>query len=358
MQKVSTKSVTSKQNSAINSNNSNKASLALKSKIKSVLDFSILNKVPLKSNNTPKNVVPLRTNLIKNYQAINTASTVTTQAKTEPVITEETKITTTESIIEVLNPQIPYEYLNDIYSSLIQEEKQIETNLYIDFQTDINEKMRGILIDWLIEVHNKFGLKEETLFLTAYILDKYLSIEFIPRSRLQLLGVASLMIACKQEEILVPCVSDLVFVTDNAYTKTEVLEMEKQILKTLEFKLVSPSSLRFFEIISHSLKLTDQMIALGKYILVVMNLNYKMIKYIPSLRACTTAYIVMKYYKYTNYTELYEKWNLNSDNSVLKECARETCHMMDNLGKLYSKGVNKMFASDKYYGVSNLKFNN
>jgi cyclin B len=301
----------------------------------------MLNKLPLKQNNTPKINLPLRTNL---NQVLNTISTVPTETKTEPA----------EECV-VINPQIPSEYLNDIYHSLLEEEKLIKVTNYIEFQTDINEKMRGILIDWLIEVHNKFGLKEETIFLTVYLLDQYLNKEFTPRSRLQLLGVAALMIACKQEEILVPCISDLVFVTDNAYTKTEVLEMEKLILKTLDFNIVSPSSLRFFEIISYSFKFSEQMISFGKYILVLMNLNYKMSKYIPSVRACTTAYVVMKYYKYTNYAELYERWNTNSDNTVLKECARETCHMMDNLGKIYSKGVNKMFASDKYYGVSNLK---
>jgi cyclin B len=265
-------------------------------------------------------------------------------------------IKVTECIVESLlvNPQIPSEYINDIYHSLIEEEKQIKLISYMEFQTDINEKMRGILIDWLIEVHNKFGLQEETIFLAVNLIDHYLSVEFTSRSKLQLLGVAALMIACKQEEILVPCISDLVFVTDNAYTKTEILEMEKLILKSLDFNIVSPSSLRFFEIISNCLKLSDQMIALGKYILVLMNLNYKMVRYIPSVKACTTAYIVMKYYKYSNYTELYEKWNINSNNAVLKECARETCHMIDNLGKLYSKGVNKMFGSDKYHGVSNL----
>jgi cyclin B len=226
----------------------------------------------------------------------------------------------------------------------------------MELQTDINEKMRGILIDWLIEVLNKFELQEETIFLTVHLIDQYLSLEYITRSRLQLLGITCLMIACKNEEILVPCISDLAFVTDNAYTKIEVLEMEKLILKSLDFNIVSPSSLRFFEIISHCLKFTDKMIALGKYILVSLSLNYKMLRYIPSVRACTTAYIVMKYYKYTNYTELYDKWNINSDNIVLKECTTETCHMMDNMSNLYSKGVNKMFSSDKYYGVSNLKF--
>ena len=41
-------------------------------------------------------------------------------------------------------------------------------------QTDINEKMRAILIDWLIEVHLKFKLLPETLFLTVNLIDRYL----------------------------------------------------------------------------------------------------------------------------------------------------------------------------------------
>lgn len=45
---------------------------------------------------------------------------------------------------------------------------------YITNQTDINEKMRAILIDWLIEVHLKFKLLPETLFLTVNIIDRYL----------------------------------------------------------------------------------------------------------------------------------------------------------------------------------------
>jgi cyclin B len=41
-------------------------------------------------------------------------------------------------------------------------------------QTDINEKMRAILVDWLIEVHYKFKLLPETLFLTVNLIDRYL----------------------------------------------------------------------------------------------------------------------------------------------------------------------------------------
>ena len=38
--------------------------------------------------------------------------------------------------------------------------------------------MRAMLIDWLVLVHLKFGLTQETLFLTVYLMDKYLSVSF------------------------------------------------------------------------------------------------------------------------------------------------------------------------------------
>lgn len=55
---------------------------------------------------------------------------------------------------------------------------------YLVKQTDINEKMRGILIDWLIEVHLKFKLLPETLFLTVNIIDRYLTVQTIARTKL------------------------------------------------------------------------------------------------------------------------------------------------------------------------------
>lgn len=51
-------------------------------------------------------------------------------------------------------------------------------------QSDINESMRAILVDWMVEVHLKFKLLSETLFLTVNIIDRYLSLKGISRQRL------------------------------------------------------------------------------------------------------------------------------------------------------------------------------
>lgn len=76
-------------------------------------------------------------------------------------------------------------------------------------QTDINERMRAILIDWLIKVHHRLMLMPETLYLTVYIIDQYLSMENVLRKELQLVGVSAMLISCKYEEIWAPLVGFL-----------------------------------------------------------------------------------------------------------------------------------------------------
>ena len=107
---------------------------------------------------------------------------------------------------------------------LVQNSSCVPPN-YMNKQIDINEKMRAILIDWLIEVHDKFDLMGETLFLTVNLIDRFLSQKTVVRKKLQLVGLVSMLLACKYEEVSVPVVGDLILISDKAYSRTEVLEL-------------------------------------------------------------------------------------------------------------------------------------
>ena len=86
--------------------------------------------------------------------------------------------------------------------------------------------MRGILVDWLSEVHLKFKLVPETLYLSVNLIDRYLEKELVQRSHLQLIGVTAMLIASKYEEIYAPEVKDFVYITDKAYSKDQILQLE------------------------------------------------------------------------------------------------------------------------------------
>uniref|UniRef100_A0A0E0PCN9 Cyclin-like domain-containing protein n=1 Tax=Oryza rufipogon TaxID=4529 RepID=A0A0E0PCN9_ORYRU len=140
------------------------------------------------------------------------------------------------------NPLAATEYVEELYKFYREnEEMSCVQPDYMSSQGDINEKMRAILIDWLIEVHHKFELMDETLFLTVNIVDRFLEKQVVPRKKLQLVGVTAMLLACKYEEVAVPVVEDLVLISDRAYTKGQILEMEKLILNTLQFNMSVPT---------------------------------------------------------------------------------------------------------------------
>jgi len=97
-------------------------------------------------------------------------------------------------------------------------------------QHEVNERMRKVLVDWLIEVHLNFKLLPETLFIAIKLIDKYTEREQVSRKEFQLLGVTCLLIAAKYEEIYPPYIKDFIYVTDSAYTREQILEKELKVL--------------------------------------------------------------------------------------------------------------------------------
>merc|ERR1719401_367296 len=158
-------------------------------------------------------------------------------------------------------------------------------------QADVNHKMRAILVDWLVEVHMKYKLKTETLFLTVNLLDRFLEVQQVQRKRLQLAGVTATLVAAKFEEIYPPEVADFVWITDGAYTKEDILGMEVVMLTRLEFVLCVPTVAHFFERYARVNGCSEQHRFLMQYILELTLQEYKMIKYSPSHLTAAAAYL-------------------------------------------------------------------
>uniref|UniRef100_A0A182SS38 Cyclin N-terminal domain-containing protein n=1 Tax=Anopheles maculatus TaxID=74869 RepID=A0A182SS38_9DIPT len=138
------------------------------------------------------------------------------------------------------------EYQEDILIYLKEAEKRNRPKPgYMLKQTDITHSMRTILVDWLVEVSDEYKLQGETLALAVSYIDRFLSFMSVVRAKLQLVGTAAMFIAAKYEEIYPPDVSEFVYITDDTYTKTQVLRMEQLILKVLSFDLTVPTSLVF-----------------------------------------------------------------------------------------------------------------
>jgi hypothetical protein len=128
---------------------------------------------------------------------------------------------------------------------------------YFQMQTDISCQMRSILLNWLVDVHLKYKLLPQTLFIAVDILDRYLEKRPVQRGKLQLLGITSLWIAAKFEEVYqVPKISNLVFICNEAYSRADILEMEGNILLALNFELLEIHSLSYLQLFLRKAGLT------------------------------------------------------------------------------------------------------
>ena len=215
------------------------------------------------------------------------------------------------------------DYLDEIYNNLLIDEKEIKYSPkmgYMEMQGDINEQMRAILIDWLVEVHYRFRLKSETLFQTVWI---------------------------------IPQLNEFIDITDGAYVKNELIEMEKKVLKVLDFNIVAPTANDFYNIIAKAFCFDQKQFYLGKYFLESSLIDYRMIKYSSSVIGASCAYIVMKFFGIDNYKILYknEVINENCPQKIIKEAARDICFLVKNLSQSTLKAVKDKYSLNHFLNV-------
>ncbi|KAF8103052.1 hypothetical protein N665_0188s0013 [Sinapis alba] len=163
-------------------------------------------------------------------------------------------------------------------------------------QRDVTKTMRGILVDWLVEVSEEYTLVPDTLYLTVYLIDWFLNGNYMERQRLQLLGITCMLIASKYEEIYAPRIEEFCFITDNTYTRDQVLEMESQVLKHFSFQIYTPTSKTFLRRFLRAAQATHvmpsvEMEFLANYLTELTLIEYEFLKFLPSVIAASAVFL-------------------------------------------------------------------
>ena len=290
---------------------------------------------------------------INSKMDIEEETTPSKNSKITKKITEETKI----HLIKInKNPENVDEYFDDIVNEIkSNEEKYLpDSNYMLNIQTDINHKMRAILIDWLIDVHLKYKLLPQTMYITVNLIDRYLSKNETNRKQLQLVGVAAIFIATKYEEIYPPALKDFVYITDKAYVKKDVLEMEEKMLNSLKFDITFPTHWSFLEIYKKKLELDNKIFYLSWFLMELCLIDYKILKFKMSEISASALFIAMNQFgKYDK--DDFEKVTGYEENNI-RECINEINeYYIYNSGNNNLQAVRRKFSSDKYYMVAKTK---
>ncbi|KAF2869813.1 G2/mitotic-specific cyclin CYB1 [Massariosphaeria phaeospora] len=190
------------------------------------------------------------------------------------------------------DPLMVSEYVVEIFEYLREVEISTMANPdYMENQNELEWKMRGILVDWLLEVHTRFRLLPETLFLAVNIIDRFLSSKVVQLDRLQLVGVTAMFIASKYEEVLSPHVQNFRHVADDGFTEEEILSAERFVLAALNYNLSYPNPMNFLRRISKADNYDIQTRTLGKYLLEISCLDHRFIAHPPSQVAAAAMYL-------------------------------------------------------------------
>ncbi|KAG6758098.1 hypothetical protein POTOM_038434 [Populus tomentosa] len=196
------------------------------------------------------------------------------------------------SIDDTFNQLEVAEYVDEIYEYYwVLEVQNLCLENYMATHTEITPQMRGIVINWLIEVHFKFELMPETLYLMVTLLDRYLSQVEIKKSELQLVGLTALLLASKYEDFWHPRIKDLISISAESYTRGQMLVMEKLFLKKLKFRLNEPTPYVFMLRFLKAAQTDQKLEHLAFYLIELCLIEYKALKFKPSMLCASAIYV-------------------------------------------------------------------
>lgn len=195
------------------------------------------------------------------------------------------------------DPLLVAEYAGEIFGYLYDVEPKCmaDPSYAVVSQHEVTWKMRSVLVDWVIEIHCLFNLLPETLFLAVNIIDRFLSQRTVVLGKLQLVGITSLFIAAKFEEMVSPTMFDFLHMTDNAVKDDELIKAERFILQVLDFHLCYSNPVNFLRrVCTDELKCDIHTRTLANYFMEISCVDHKFIGIRPSKIAAASLWLSKK----------------------------------------------------------------
>ncbi|KAJ3588034.1 hypothetical protein NHX12_011628 [Muraenolepis orangiensis] len=148
-------------------------------------------------------------------------------------------------------------------------------------------RLREFEVKDLLSLTRFFGFCSETFSLAVSLLDRFLSVMKIQPKHLSCVGLCCFYIAVKssEEERNVPLANDLIRITQNRFTVSDMMRMEKIVMEKLYWKVKAPTALHFLRLF-HS-QVQAQLDSDGRKLLSLDRLE-------AQLKACHCSFVFSK----------------------------------------------------------------
>ncbi|CAH1766016.1 5936_t:CDS:10, partial [Entrophospora sp. SA101] len=249
-------------------------------------NFNLTNKnQQIDSNDSNTNIIAAKTKqaFLIDPVLVTTTESINYENKIETLSSKKPKTQDWDDLDseEMDDPMMVAEYANET----------MPIRDYMKGQTELNWKMRTILINWIIEIHYKFDLLPETLFLSVNILDRFLSESVVKMAKLQLAGITAVFIASKYEEMAAPSITNYLYMSDGGYAEEEILKAERYVLQLLNYKLCYPNPMHFLRRISKADQYDIRSRTLAKYLMEITLIDHNFVSCRPSMIAASSLYL-------------------------------------------------------------------
>jgi hypothetical protein len=247
------------------------------------------------------------------------------------------------------DPQDAVEFEHIIYRTLRDREmlmRPLEFN-----QPEITLRDRNLLIDALDRFHYKLSLTTNALYRFIGILDRFLFVRALPKSKLRLFGCAALFIASKIEDICPAQANDLIDLADYTFTRDDLFAAEIEIINAIQFDTTFATGLFYLTHLTRIHNQTKESLLLTRYILELCQTHERLFGLPPALLASLSVMV-------TRILNQQEKWP--------KELADYSMHSIEELDRLVpivysmlikpnreeSRFIRRKYASDLFLRVA------
>jgi hypothetical protein len=226
-----------------------------------------------------------------------------------------------------------------------------------------DERMRAVLVDWMIDACETFNFCADTLFTSVSILDRFCSRREVRVMDLQLTGTTSMFVASKLHERYRPPINNFIAISNNLFTNEALLNMETLILRTLHYSLPLHHPLTFLDCYWEEIKewvrsnkkeikylgeIVDTSLFFYNYIMYLLYLSlieHAITKYEPSIVFASALLVVIK--------EIGLEWEFNGTLNY-KEHELQDCYnlLKEANNREYGHGAHKKFGLEKYMRIS------
>lgn len=240
--------------------------------------------------------------------------------------------------------------------------EMVEQDYLSQRQTQMTQKSRAMLINWLLLINQKFNFSYQTFFTAVNVLDIYCSRVNVVEAHFQLLGLTSLHIAAKFEEIHPPKLIKFLSISENAISVQDLIKLEADILTTINFRISTYSPFQLLEILVAFYKIDTFTFLVARGFLVSSCFDLRMYKFgCESIVHCCISLakkITQNLSERGNENQLLDSLNFYSTSIMAGEretlCMQYLSFIVMNLEKAGLVAIRKAFPSFERKSHSNI----